>query len=201
MKQNPHDIGVNSYSQNNEYYTPKWVWEKVYDVLQIGIKTCWEPFFGREETLKDMRDAFQDVNVICEAGKDFYNGSDNPEENDYDCIITNPPFGGKNKLFRRLKFLGNPFIVLLPGNCIAKDFITRNFKPQDTQYIPIGDIKFLDKNLKEMPKASLLSFVFVCWKMNIDETLLEKQSKGYQLNELEAFCKKNKIAYYGLLKI
>ena len=43
-------------------------------------------------------------------------------EDDYNCIITNPAFTEKNKLFRRLKFLGKPFVVLLHANSTAAKF-------------------------------------------------------------------------------
>ena len=196
-KQNPHDIGVSSYNRNNEYYTPKWVWEKVYNFLPYDIHTVWEPFFGRQECLNDMRDAFREIDVICKAGKDFFKGSDNPPEDDYNCIITNPAFTEKNKLFRRLKFLGKPFVVLLHANSTAAKYITENFQEQDLQHIALGYVKFLDKNVKEMPKADPSNCVLLCWKMNIDESLFPKKPKVYQINELRPFCKKHGMAVYG----
>ncbi len=144
-----------------------------------------------------MRDAFREIDVICEAGKDFFKGSDNPPEDDYDCIITNPAFTEKNKLFRRLKFLKKPFVALLHANSTAAKFITENFEQQDLQHIALGYVKFLDKNVKEMPKADPSNIVLLCWKMNIDESLLPKKQKIYQINELRPFCKKHILPIHG----
>ena len=144
-----------------------------------------------------MRDAFRGIDVICEAEKNFYNGPDNPPENNYDCIITNPAFTEKNKLFRRLKFLNKPFVVLLHANNTAAKYITENFEEQDLQHIALGYVKFLDKNVKEMPKADPSNIVLLCWKMNIDESLFPKKPKVYQINELRPFCKKHGMAVYG----
>lgn len=44
-------------------------------------------------------------------GRDFYKWA--PPADDYDCIISNPPFGGKGKIFERAISLGKPFALLM----------------------------------------------------------------------------------------
>ena len=102
----------------DEYYTPKYVVEILLPYLkETDIKTIWCPC--------DTKDSWF-VKVLIDNGfkviySHIWNGQDfliyEPEE-EYDAIITNPPFSIKNDILQRCIDLGKPFALLLSATCI-----------------------------------------------------------------------------------
>lgn len=107
---------VSKDGNQDEYYTPAYVVEILLPYLQ-DIKTIWCPCDKEEsEFVKVLSNS--GYNVIyshIENGKDFLEYE--PQE-DYDAIITNPPFSIKNKVIQRCIDLNKPFALLLSATCI-----------------------------------------------------------------------------------
>lgn len=104
---------------NDECYTPKyWVIPLLKHLESYKIRnnkknlTIWCPFDKEEsEFVKVFVD--NGYNVIfshIENGQDFYNWQPNEE---YDLIISNPPFSWKRKIFERTLSLQKPFALLM----------------------------------------------------------------------------------------
>lgn len=99
---------------SDEYYTPR---EAVLPILEYveqgGFRTVWCPFDTEEsEYVKCLREL--GVEVIAthiDNGQNFFYYE--PEE-DYDCIISNPPFSVKDDILKRLSEIGKPYAILLP---------------------------------------------------------------------------------------
>ena len=104
--------------KGDEYYTPKYVVEILIPYLKDkNIKTIWCPC---DKDWSWFVKVFQDndFNVIyshIDDGKDFLEYE--PDE-EYDIIITNPPFSIKNKILQRCLDLKKPFVLLLSATCI-----------------------------------------------------------------------------------
>jgi hypothetical protein len=104
--------------QGDEYYTPKYVVEILIPFLKNkNYKTIWCPcdkeFSNYVKVFND-----QGFNVIyshIDNGNDFLNFQ--PIE-EYDIIITNPPFSIKNKIFERCINLKKPFCLLMSATSI-----------------------------------------------------------------------------------
>ena len=77
--------------QNDEYFTPEWVWGKLGKLLDSKFKKCLDPFFGIQKSLDGMKKQLP-MEVICSPEIDFYTKM--PKEDEYDCIISNIPFTG-----------------------------------------------------------------------------------------------------------
>jgi len=56
--------------------------------------------------------------------KDFFKWT--PE--DYDIIVSNPPFSKKREVFERLKDLNKPFIMIAPSMMLGYKYFQTNFK-------------------------------------------------------------------------
>lgn len=73
--------------------------------------TLWEPAEGKGYLTKYLQE--QGYNVI---GTDIKNGFDfftyRPDE--FDCVVTNPPYTLKQQFLERLYKIGKPFALLLP---------------------------------------------------------------------------------------
>ena len=109
---------VSKNGKGDEYYTPKYVVEILLPYLkQTDIKTIWCPCDKEEsEFVRVLKD--NGYNVLfshIDNGQDFLNYE--PTEN-YDAIITNPPFSIKNKIINRCVELKKPFALLLSATVI-----------------------------------------------------------------------------------
>lgn len=100
---------------SDEVYTPAYAVKPIVKYVDmLGVpSTVWCPFDTEEsEYVKILRKAGHKV-IMSHIDNDqnffFYE----PEE-EYDCIISNPPFSVKDDILKRLSELGKPFAMLLP---------------------------------------------------------------------------------------
>lgn len=96
----------------DEIYTPEEAVKMILQYIPKDIKTIWECTAIKESKI---------VKVLEEAGYNvvtshIYNGQDffKYEPENYDMIITNPPYSLKNKFLERAYNLKKPFMLLLP---------------------------------------------------------------------------------------
>lgn len=81
---------------------------------------------------------------------------------DYDIIITNPPFSKKDKILKRLYELGKPFAVLLPLPTLQGQ---KRFKYLKDCQALIFDKRinyFKDKETKEIQKGVAFASIYIC---------------------------------------
>lgn len=101
---------------SDEVYTPAYAVKPLLKYLNKGNKpsyTIWCPFDTEEsEYVKLLRAAGHRVIAThIDNGQNFFTYE--PEEN-YDFIISNPPFSLKDAILKRLNELNKPFAILLP---------------------------------------------------------------------------------------
>lgn len=97
-------------SGNDEFYTPYYAIEPILEYIPTDIKV-WCPFDTEESLFVKVLES-RGNDVVCshiENGQDFFEYE--PEE--YDIIVSNPPYSLKNEVFERLFNLGKPFAVLV----------------------------------------------------------------------------------------
>jgi hypothetical protein len=104
--------------QGDEYYTPKYIVEILVPFMKNkGFKTIWCPCDKEwSEYVKVFKlEGFNVIHSHIDNGQDFLNYE--PIEQ-YDVIITNPPFSIKNKIFERCIELNKPFCLLMSATSI-----------------------------------------------------------------------------------
>jgi hypothetical protein len=109
---------VSKTGNGDEYYTPKYVVEILISYLkEKGIKKIWCPCDKDWSAFVSVlrSNNFEVIYSHIDDGKDFLTYE--PLE-DYDAIITNPPFSIKNKVLQRCLDLKKPFAMLLSATCI-----------------------------------------------------------------------------------
>lgn len=111
-------IAVQKDGKGDEYYTPKYVVEILLPYLQkTNTKTIWCPFD---------KETSEYVKVLSNNGyKIIFSHIDNNQDfldytpvDDFDAIISNPPFCIKNKVLKKCVELNKPFALLLSATCI-----------------------------------------------------------------------------------
>lgn len=129
VKTNPNTLKnnkafINMNHKNDECYTRKCESDKLVKYLIKNKivnknKRIWLPFndYGSNIHKSLKENGFNNLKI---TRRDFYTIN----ENDFDIIISNPPFSGRSKLFTRLMEINKPFILLQPimffnnGTCI-----------------------------------------------------------------------------------
>lgn len=129
-----------AFNVKDEYYTPRILVEAILPWIPVGAK-IWCPF---DTENSEFVQCFQErgnpvVHSHLWTGQDFFNYT--PE--DYDYIISNPPFTLKLKVLERLYTLGEPFAMVLPLPML--------------NYQEVGNF-FLDKKLELLIPDKKVSF-------------------------------------------
>lgn len=106
------NIGYLASGRNNdECYTPFYAVDPIIEYLPKD-KIIWCPFDNAWSAfVQSLR--FRGYTVIYSSintGKDFFNY----EPDEWDIIVSNPPFSKKDKVLKRVYELGKPFALLLP---------------------------------------------------------------------------------------
>ena len=144
---------------SDNYYSKKEVWEKIQEYIPKD-KVIWEAFYGdgkSGEYLKELG-----CNVIHEP-IDFF------ENNLGECIVSNPPFSLRQKVFTRLKELDKPFIIVMFPIVLSCKWFLDLF--DDIQIIiPKKRVKFVGNGKDNYtPNGGVWYF---CWKMDLPKDLI-----------------------------
>lgn len=133
-------------NRSDEYHTPAYAVELLLSYIPNNIKTIWCPCDTEESKfVKVLRNnGYNVISSHINSGNDFLEYE--PEEN-YDAIITNPPFSIKNKIIERCIKLNKPFALLLSATCLqSKSLIEILSKCNDFNFIMINErIRYTDE--------------------------------------------------------
>ena len=140
----------------DDKYTPFYAVEPIVKYIKQGSK-IWCPFdqewSAYSVLLKEK--GFEVITSHLEEGKDFFEY----EPDDYDVIISNPPFSKKDQVLKRLYELGKPFAVLLPMNSLqgksrCKLFVSGIQLLTFDARIGFHNVDSMDKPIEGSPFAS-----------------------------------------------
>tara|TARA_R100000773_G_C4209722_1_gene109593 strand:+ start:686 stop:1213 length:528 start_codon:yes stop_codon:yes gene_type:complete len=159
-----------NFEVHNDYYTPKYAWEWINHLIPEN-KIIWESCMLNSLKSKSPQYLTElGHNVIYDTSIDMLlNTPDN-----YDMIITNPPFETdlKKKILKRLVELDKPFILVLNACNMFTKYIREIFgdKLQYLQVInPSKKIQYDKYENHEFIKTKNCSFysVFLCYKLDL----------------------------------
>ena len=149
--------------ESDNYITNKREWERIKDFIPTN-KKIWSPFYcdGKQ------KEYFSDMGFnIFHEDKDFFTYEPN-----YDIVIDNPPFSKKKEVFKRLKELNKPFILICPSMMLGYKYFQQDLKEHIQIIIPEKRINFKhlnsNKNNYSLPFASF----YFCWKMNLEKDII-----------------------------
>jgi len=153
-------------NKNDEYYTRKKTFEDIKQYIPDN-KIIYEPFLGSGQSVTYLKELgyevrYKNVNFFSESILQ-------PEE--YDLIISNPPFTLKKEVLTRLKQIDKPFILILPITVLFTKYFHEIFNTNDSlQFIiPNKHIHYDSAHIKK-DNTSFYSF-YLCYKMNISKDI------------------------------
>ena len=149
-----------SQGKNDECYTPRYVVEEIAKYLPKN-KVIWCPFdMDKSEFVKVlMEQGHSVVYSHIDYGQDFFDY----EPQNWDIIVSNPPFTNKRKIFERALQFGKPFALLMSltwlNDAAPKDL----FMNKDLELLMFRNrVKYIDANGKVMNNGITFSSAFYC---------------------------------------
>lgn len=99
-------------NKQDEYYTPPYAVKPILKYITGWPATVWCPFDTDESHFVKMirEEGHTVINTHLSSGHDFFTYE--PSQN-YDYVISNPPYSLKGQVFERLFHLGKPFAMLV----------------------------------------------------------------------------------------
>lgn len=157
---------------SDEVYTPDYAVKPILKFLKPG-SVIWCPF--------DTEDS-EYVKIFKEAGyKVIYSHIDNDQnffefepKEDYDVIISNPPFSIKDAILNRLSELKKPYAMLLPLPALQGQ---KRFKYLKGSQALIFDKRinyFKDYKTKEIQKGISFASIYICKDFLPKDLIFEK---------------------------
>ena len=136
----------------DEQYTPKYGVEVLLPYIQhLKDKTIWCPF-DREDSqfVKVLTDnGFKVVYAHLEYGQDFLTY----EPENWDVMISNPPYKNKRVYWERALDLKKPFALLLPTNILSDSVINVTMAEREREFqllIPSRRMRFYNAKTGEV---------------------------------------------------
>ena len=162
-------------TKSNEYYTPKNAWSDIIPFLSKD-KIYYEPFNNKNEPKSLMS-----KNYLIELGltlinKEAYDPSNNTNNffddngEGWDICITNCPFSIKQKVLKKLKDMGKPFILILPTATMNTLYFKDMFSDALQIIIPKKRINF--NYYLDNKKSCCFDCIYFCYKMNLKKDLI-----------------------------
>ena len=155
-----------SKGKNDECYTP------TYGVIPIvkyldKSKIIWCPFDKEESQFVQIlrKEGFSVIYSHIDYGQDFYNYE--PEE--WDVIVSNPPFTNKRHIFERCLNFNKPFALLMSNTWLNDSAPKQLFKDKDLQLL------MFDKRIQYNDKKKItFSSSYYCYDLLPKQIIMEE---------------------------
>lgn len=161
--------------EHQELYTPYYAVKPIVKYIPKDYK-IWCPFdmewSSFYQTFKE--NGFDVIRSHIDEGKDFFLY----EPDDYDAIISNPPFNIKDQILKRLYDLNKPFAVLLPLNTLQGKTRYKYFK-NGIQMLSFDQrIGFHNgQNMNSTIEGSPFATAYFCRNLLPKDLIIEKLNK------------------------
>lgn len=153
-----------SKGNNDEMYTPKYGVLPILKYITKG-KTIWCPFDTKDsEFVKEISKTNKVVFSHIDTGQDFFIYE--PEQ--WDIIISNPPFTNKRKFFERALSFNKPFALIMSNTWLNDSAPMKLFQNRDLQLL------MFDKRMKFNNQNKItFSSSYFCWNFLPKQIIME----------------------------
>ena len=166
------DSGKLMYSggNNDECYTPDYGVKPILKYIPEGA-IVWCPFDDNDsEFVKQISKKNTVVASHINEGKDFFEYE--PEE--WDVIVSNPPFTNKRKYFERALDLGKPFALIMTNTWLNDSAPKQLFKDKDLQLLMFDKrMKFISPDGRDNDKITFSSSYY-CYNILPKQIIMEE---------------------------
>lgn len=148
-----------SKGKNDECYTPAYAVTPILQFISEG-DVVWCPFDTSDSKfVKQIQLQNEVVYSHIRTGQDFYE-----YEPDYwDVIVSNPPFGGKRKIFERALSFGKPFALIMTNTWLNDSAPMRLFRDKELQLLMFDKRMLFDSPDGRDNRKITFSSSYFCW--------------------------------------
>ena len=157
--------------ENDELYSPYYVVDHIVKYLtKDKIIWCpfdeeWSAFYQRLCEL-----GYKVVRSSLVEGQDFYTYE--PDDH-WDCIISNPPFTNKRRIFERALSFNKPFALIMSNTWLHDSAPKQLFKDKDLQLLMFDKrMKFMNNG--EIQNKITFSSSYYCWNFLPKQIIIEE---------------------------
>ena len=155
----------NNNDKTDNYITNKNGWESIKQFIPTN-KIIYSPFYCDGS----MKIYFKEMGYdIIHNDEDFFI---NYNKHEYDIIIDNPPFSKRKEIFKKLKEIDKPFIIICLSNLIACKYFTNLFDENLQIIIPKSRTKFTKFQTNNSNYTPPMGTFFYCYKMGLVKDLI-----------------------------
>jgi len=154
-----------SKGKNDECYTPYYGVRPILELIPKD-KIVWCPFDKSEsEFVKQISKTNPVVYSHIDEGKDYYNY----EPDEWDIMISNPPFTGKRKIFERALSFNKPFALLMSMTWFNESTPNQLFHEKDLE------ILMFDKRINYYGNGKItFNSSYLCWNL-LPKQIIQKK--------------------------
>ena len=160
-------------AEGDERYTPVYAVIPLLEFTPPPSKTViWCPFDKEDsEFVKQIRQSGHKVIAThIDNGENFYTYE--PDEH-WDCIISNPPFTNKRKIFERALSFNKPFALIMSNTWLNDAAPKQLFKDKDLQLLMFDKrMKFMNNG--EIQNKITFSSSYYCWNFLPKQIIMEE---------------------------
>lgn len=162
---------------SDECLTPYYGVEPILEYIP-RTKIIWCPFDKEWSAFVQLlkQNGNEVIHSHIDDGKDFFEY----EPDNYDMIVSNPPFSCKDKVLKRCYELSKPFMLLLPANSIQSKYRVNLFIEYGLELL-VFDLRIdyhTNMNMEKTTKGCHFGSAFYC-KDVLPEKLIFKKIKKY----------------------
>ena len=166
------DSGKVLYSggSNDECYTPDYAVKPILEYIPKD-KIVWCPFDTEESEFVKLISKTNPVKYShLDNGQDFFQY----EPDDWDMMVSNPPFSRKKKFFERALSFNKPFALIMTNTWLNDSAPKQLFKDKDLQLLMFTErMEFVNPNGQVNNKITFSSSYY-CWNFLPKQIIMEK---------------------------
>ena len=166
------DSGKLMYSggNNDECYTPDYGVKPILKYIPEGA-IVWCPFDTEEsEFVKQISKQNEVEYSHISTGHDFFDY----EPDEWDMMVSNPPFTNKRKYFERALYLGKPFALIMTNTWLNDSAPKQLFKDKDLQLLMFDKrMKFISPDGRDNDKITFSSSYY-CYNILPKQIIMEE---------------------------
>ena len=168
-----------SKGKNDECYTPDYGVEPILEFIPKE-KIIWCPFDKLEsEFVKQISKNNTVVHSHIDDGKDFFEY----EPDEWDIIISNPPFTNKRKYFERALSFNKPFALIMTNTWLNDATPINLFHDRDLQLLMFDmRMQFISPDNRDNSKITFSSSYY-CWNFLPKQIVMKKIKSNLQQRE------------------
>jgi hypothetical protein len=153
--------------EDDEYNTPKELWENIVNYLPGKDKVVWEAFYGNGKSGQILSDLGC---TVIQSNVDFFDDNSHIIDKT-DMIVTNVPFSKKKEILIKLKEIDKPFILIMPAATMFTNYFKETFDENEIQIIIPAKRMHFEKNGVVLKRTSF-DCCYFCYKMNLKNDIV-----------------------------